>query len=136
MFTENEPVVISNEDVVITACPTLVEENLAKQEFVWGYYFTIENNSSEKIHLLGKNWNITDGKGNRYCDDSDGFKGEIPALEPGEMFEFTSVAPLSSPSAVFYGSCKIKKESNGQTKEIKIPTFEMSVSLPQSTCLN
>ena len=90
MFEENEPVVASSDDIVITACPTLVEENRATQEFLWGYYFCIENNSSERIQLVGKSWNITDDKGNRFCDDSAGFKGEIPELEPGESFEFTS----------------------------------------------
>lgn len=137
MFEENEPVVTSCDDIIITACPTLVEENQAKQEFVWGYYFCIENNSSERIRLVGKNWNITDDKGNRFCDDSEGFKGEIPELEPGEFFEFTSLAPLNSPHAVFYGSCKIKKEDASETREIKIPTFTLSV--PQavaSSCVN
>lgn len=42
MFEENEPVVASSDDIVITACPTLVEENRATQEFLWGYYFCIE----------------------------------------------------------------------------------------------
>ena len=119
MFEENEPVVASSDDIVITACPTLVEENRATQEFLWGYYFCIENNSSE-----------------RFCDDSAGFKGEIPELEPGESFEFTSLAPLTSPHAVFYGSCRIRKEGRTESKDIKIPTFTMSVPLQQSACLN
>jgi len=135
MFEENEPVVASSDDIVITACPTLVEENRATQEFLWGY-FCIENNSSERIQLVGKSWNITDDKGNRFCDDSAGFKGEIPELEPGESFEFTSLAPLTSPHAVFYGSCRIRKEGRTESKDIKIPTFTMSVPLQQSACLN
>lgn len=136
MFEENEPVMTDYDDIVITACPTLVEENKATQEFLWGYYFCIENNSSEKIQLIGKNWNITDDKGNRFCDDSAGFKGEIPQLEPGESFEFTSLAPLHSPHAVFYGSCKIQREGKSETKEIKIPTFTMSVAERKSSVLN
>ncbi len=128
MLNEIEPVVSSAEDIVIRACPTLVEENQNKQEFLWGYYFCIENNSSQRVQLLGKNWNITDDKGNRFCDDSMGFKGEIPMLEPGEFFEFTSMAPLSSPNAVFYGSCKIQKEGQKESQDIKIPTFMMSVT--------
>lgn len=136
MFSEFEPVEASAEDIVIRACPTLVEENQNKQEFLWGYYFCIENNSSQRVQLLGKNWNITDDKGNRFCDDSLGFKGEIPMLEPGEFFEFTSMAPLSSPNAVFYGSCKIQKEGQKESQDIKIPTFMMSVNEPVSAHLN
>lgn len=136
MFEENEPVTAFSDDIVITACPTLVEENKSTQEFLWGYYFCIENNSSERIQLIGKNWNITDDKGHCYCDDSMGFKGEIPELEPGESFEFTSTAPLTSPNAVFYGSCKIQKEDGSETKEINIPTFTMTAPPPQSYSLN
>lgn len=136
MFDEDEPAMISSDDIVITACPTLVEENKATQEFLWGYYFCIENNSSERIQLIGKNWNITDDKGNRFCDDSVGFKGEIPQLEPGESFEFTSMAPLTSPNAVFYGSCRIQKEGRTEIKDIKIPTFTMSVPEQISLSVN
>ena len=45
---------------------------------------------------------------------------------PGDYFEFTSTAPLSSPHAVFYGSCKIEADNDG-VKDIRIPTFQMSV---------
>ena len=44
-------------------------------------------------------------------------------MEPGEYFEFTSIAPLTTPNAVFYGSCKVVKESAGVSEDIKIPTF-------------
>ena len=95
---------------------------------MWGYYLCIENNSDKKIQLVGKNWNITDEAGNSYNDSSAGFKGELPELEPGEYFEFTSEAPLNSPNAVFYGSCKVLSEGQSQIKEIRIPTFSLSVS--------
>ena len=125
MFDTDEMLTTEVDDITISAARELVEENAAHQ-FVWGYYFCIENNSDKKISLLGKSWHITDDKGNSYSDDSAGFKGEIPDLEPGEMFEFSSTAPLNSANAVFYGSCKIKA-ANDEIKEIRIPTFEMSV---------
>ena len=89
----------------------------AKKEFLWGYYFCIENNSNHKISLVGKSWHITDDRGNNYSDDSAGFKGEIPDLEPGEYYEFSSTAPLFSSNAVFYGSCKIKAD-NDEVKDL------------------
>ena len=45
----------------------------------------IENNTGAKIRLVGKDWNITDDRGNRYNDSSAGFKGELPELEPGQV---------------------------------------------------
>ena len=125
MFDTDDMLTTEVDDITISAARELVEENSAHQ-FVWGYYFCIENNSDKRISLLGKNWHITDDRGNSYSDNSAGFKGEIPDLEPGEMFEFSSTAPLNSANAVFYGSCKIKA-ANDEIKEIKIPTFELSV---------
>ena len=126
MFDTDDMLTTEVDDITISAARELVEENKSSQQFVWGYYFCIENNSDEKISLLGKSWHITDDKGNNYADESAGFKGEIPDLEPGEIFEFSSIAPLNSANAVFYGSCKIKA-ANDEIKDIRIPTFEMSV---------
>jgi len=127
MLEAEELLTTEAEDIMISAGRELVEKNVAANKFVWGYYFCIENHSDKRISLLGKNWRITDDKGNNYADDSAGFKGEIPDLEPGEYFEFTSTAPLTSANAVFYGSCKIKA-ANDEIKDIRIPTFEMSVN--------
>lgn len=118
------------DDIVVSACPVLVEESA--QGNLWGYYLCIENNSKHKIQVLGKNWNISDDKGHLYCDDSMGFKGEIPELEPGEYFEFTSTAPIASHNAVFYGSCKIVDEKRQVTKEILIPTLTLATSRQRS----
>ena len=123
------------DNITISAARELVEKNAAIHRFVWGYYFCIENNSDKRISLLGKNWHITDDKGNNYSDDSVGFKGEIPELEPGESFEFSSMAPLSSANAVFYGSCKIKAD-NDEVKDIRIPTFQLSVGNTLPSLMN
>lgn len=136
MTEDQDFVTTQTDDILISACPMLVEESKSAQEFLWGYYLRIENNSAEKIHLLGKNWNITDAKGNRFCDDSAGFKGEIPELEPGEFFEFSSVAPLNSADAVFYGSCKIMRDGQKLVKDIKIPTFTLSAKTEVPATIN
>ena len=125
MMEEQDFCVSQSDGIVVSAGPVLVDEQ-APSRFLWGYYLCIENNSSRKIQLVGKDWNITDEAGNRYNDSSAGFKGELPELEPGEYFEFTSEAPLNFANAVFYGSCKILSE--GKTKEVRIPTFSLSVS--------
>ena len=85
--------------------------------------------------MLGKNWNISDDQGHLYCDDSVGFKGEIPELEPGESFEFTSTAPINSHNAVFYGSCKIVDEKRNVTKDILIPTLSLDTSFPHKNVI-
>lgn len=125
MIEDSELLVSQTDGIVVSAGPVLVDENESlRNHFMWGYYLCIENNSNRKIQLVGKDWNITDDLGNRFSDQSAGFKGEIPELEPGEYFEFTSTAPLKSANAVFYGSCKVVSE--GQAKEVRIPTFALN----------
>ena len=127
MMDMDDYIVSQTDGITISACPVLIDE-FAPKNFMWGYYLCIENNTNNRIQLVGKDWNITDDAGNSYNDSSAGFKGELPELEPGEYFEFTSEAPLSSANAVFYGSCKILAEGQSQIKEIRIPTFSLSVS--------
>ncbi len=128
MFNESEFLFSQTDGIVVSACPVLIDEEKSKNDecFLWGYYLCIENNSSRKISLLGKNWKITDDKGNSFSDDTCGFKGEIPELEPGECFEYTSTAPVAAANAVFYGSCRIKTEGQDFAQEVKIPTFCLS----------
>lgn len=110
---------VEEDDITISAAPAFVERTATQNLF--GYYFCVENHSSKKIRLVGKNWNITDEKGNLFNDSEEGFKGEVPELEPGECFEFTSIAPLKAESAVFYGTFAVDKGS--EIKNLKVPTF-------------
>mgnify|MGYP000766698631 CR=1 FL=1 len=123
MSVTDDLVSLQTDGIVVSAGPVLVDEE-AENRYMWGYYLCIENNTAKRIRLVGKDWNITDDRGNRYNDSSAGFKGELPELEPGEYFEFTSYAPLQAKNAVFYGSCKV--QADGKNKNIKIPTFSLS----------
>ncbi len=114
---------LQTDGIVVSAGPVLVDEDI-ENRYMWGYYLCVENNSPKKIRLVGKDWNITDDKGNRFNDSSLGFKGEFPELEPGEYFEYTSYAPLKAKNAVFYGSCKV--QTDGVSKNVKVPTFNMT----------
>ena len=114
---------MQTDGIVGSAGPVLVDEE-AENRYMWGYYLCIENNTAKKIRLVGKDWNITDDLGNRFNDSSVGFKGELPELEPGEYFEYTSYAPLQAKNAVFYGSCKV--QTDGISRNVKVPTFSLS----------
>ena len=122
MQDTQEMVTLQTEDLLITAGSELV--GTRGGEFVWGYYFCIENTSDEKITLIGKDWNITDAAGNSFSDTTSGFKGEVPEIEPGEYFEFTSEAPLMSSNGVFYGSCRILKNGTPNAQNIKLPVLQ------------
>lgn len=131
MQTTEEMITMQEEGLVITAASELVDTytNASGKEFVWGYYFCIENTSDEKITLVGKNWNITDSHGNSFSDSTPGFQGEIPEIEPGEYFEFSSQAPLKSSNAVFYGSCSILKAGKKIAQNIKLPILQFNAGV-------
>lgn len=134
MQDTEDMVVVENGDLTITAASELVDAS--HPEFLWGYYFCIENNSDEKITLLGKDWNITDESGQSYNDSSEGFSGEIPELEPGECFEFSATAPLKAAHAVFYGSCKILKGAAKIAENISLPILKFDAGFSRGTVLN
>jgi len=63
-----------------------------------------------------------------------GVVGEQPVLKPGESYEYTSGAPLNTPSGMMGGAYLMESES-GERFEIEIPTF--SLDRPdQSVLLN
>lgn len=138
MQNTQEVITMQSDGLVITAGSELVDmrRRASGAEFVWGYYFCIENTSDEKVTLVGKNWNITDAAGNSFSDNTPGFQGEIPEIEPGEYFEFSSQAPLKSPSAVFYGSCSILKASKKIAQNIKMPILQFNAGDSIMACAN
>ena len=101
-----------------------------------GYYLKIENNSDDKIQILGKDFNLTDDKGNNYLQSETGFNGEILELNPGEYFEFEDMMPMVSNTAVLYGTCRIADERLKSVKNIKIPALQLFSNSDFSPVLN
>lgn len=117
MFFEPEYVAAQTDGIEIFACQASLEDTEC------AYYLRIENNSVEKIQVLGKNFCITDEQGNNFYTDEIGFKGEIPELSPGEYFEFEAMAPSCLKLGVLYGSCRVARGKKGIVQNIKIPTL-------------
>jgi len=53
-----------------------------------------------------------------------GVIGEQPVLKPGESYEYTSGAPLDTPSGMMGGAYQMESES-GERFQIEIPTFSL-----------
>ena len=121
-------------EIVISAYNELLQEKVAGDEFCWGFYLRIENNSQDKISLLGRNISITDIKGRSVSLNSEGFGGQLPELEPGEVFEFEDYAN-SKASAVLCGSCRIA-DSSHKIMNIEIPVLSLIANDNQQRILN
>jgi ApaG protein len=67
---------------------------------------------------------ITNSRGELTEVKGPGVVGEQPVLKPGESFEYTSGAPLNTPSGMMGGAYRMEGES-GERFDIEIPTFSL-----------
>lgn len=120
-------------DIMVSAFQEKLDET-DDNHALWGYCLRIENNSDQRIRLLKKDLCVTNDKGDRKYDLSFGFHGEIPDLEPGEVFEFEDTAFIEGNAAVLYGSC-LATTADGSEFLIKLPIVPLN-SLTGSSLSN
>lgn len=109
-----------------------VEPNFLEQQsdpqvgrFMWAYTVRIHNESKDIVQLKTRYWRITDARGMTEEVRGDGVVGEQPVLRPGEAFEYTSGAPLGTPSGLMVGAYGMIKVEDGRRFEINIPAFSL-----------
>jgi ApaG protein len=74
--------------------------------------------------LLSRHWMISNARGELNEVKGPGVVGEQPVLKPGEIYEYTSGAPLDTPSGMMGGAYQMESES-GDRFDIEIPTFSL-----------
>ena len=84
----------------VTVKPYYLEDQSEpdKNHYVWAYQITINNFSKETVQLKNRYWKIIDSNGSEQEVRGSGVVGEQPIIQPGDKFEYTSGAPLSTPS--------------------------------------
>ena len=68
MSVADDLVSLKTDGINISIGSVLVDNDNAENEYMWGYYMCVENETDQRIKLVGKDWNITDDEGNRYND--------------------------------------------------------------------
>lgn len=96
------------------------EEN----HYVWAYRVTIENHGERTVQLLRRYWRIVDGHGRVQEVRGAGVVGEQPMLHPGQVFEYTSGAPLAVPGGIMSGHYEMVDDT-GNAFDIAIPAFSL-----------
>jgi ApaG protein len=92
--------------------------------YVWAYTVRIDNHSESTVKLKTRHWRITNARGQTEVVDGEGVVGEQPVLSPGEGFEYTSGAPLSTPSGFMVGAYGMETD-NGELFDAVIPAFSL-----------
>jgi ApaG protein len=112
--------------ISVSVEPTYVETRSSPEnsQYFWVYRVIIENQGRETVHLLSRHWMISNARGEFTEIKGPGVVGEQPVLKPGESFEYTSGAPLDTPSGMMGGAYQMESES-GERFDIEIPTFSL-----------
>ena len=112
--------------ILVTVQPQYLpdQSNPSKSEYVWAYKVRIENKADFTVQLRSRHWKITDGLGRLQEVKGPGVVGKTPMLRPGDVFEYTSGTPLSTPSGIMSGTYQMVSES-GENFDIEIPTFSL-----------
>jgi ApaG protein len=112
--------------IAVIVEPTYLETRSSpdSSQYFWASRVIIENQGRETVHLLSRHWMITNARGELTEVKGPGVVGEQPVLKPGERFEYTSGAPLNTPSGMMGGAYQMKSET-GELFDIEIPTFSL-----------
>src|SRR6478736_1389902 len=117
--------------IQVTVTPQYLpdQSDPAKSQFVWAYQVRLENKGDVAVQLRSRHWKITDALGRKQEVKGPGVVGKTPMLRPGDVFEYTSGTPLSTPSGFMGGTYQMVSEL-GETFDIEIPTFSLDMPSP------
>jgi ApaG protein len=106
--------------------PSFLEDQSAPGEnrYVWAYRVRIENRGQEAVQLISRYWQITDARGRVQEVRGPGVVGEQPNIDPGDAYEYTSGAPLETPSGFMRGSYQMRG-IGGDEFDVNIPLFAL-----------
>lgn len=112
------------DDVVVRVEPEFLAEqsNPSDSRFIWAYTVEIDNQSQQDLTVTERFWQIADSSGHVQEVRAAGVVGETPIVKSGEIFRYTSGAPLTAPSGMMRGSYTMRTE-NGESFDIIVPTF-------------
>ncbi len=112
------------DDIDVVVRPFYIEEKSDEENGLYFYVYrvTIINNSKEPIQVLKRKWFIRDGNGEEQHLSGDGVVGELPIIDPGRSYHYTSFCPLGTPTGNMRGQYLVKDHS-GDTSWIDVPLF-------------
>ncbi len=125
-MADRKPYTACTKGIAVSVEPTYLDARSSpdNSQYFWAYRVTIENQGQETVQLLSRHWMISNARGELTEVKGPGVVGEQPVLKPGESYEYTSGAPLDTPSGMMGGAYQMETES-GERFDIEIPTFSL-----------
>ncbi len=123
---DRAPYTAKTRGISVSVEPTYLEARSSPDhsQYFWSYRVVIENQGPETVQLLSRHWMISNAHGELTEVKGPGVVGEQPVLAPGERYEYTSGAPLNTPSGMMGGAYQMESAS-GERFDIEIPTFSL-----------
>ena len=109
--------------VKVTYLPT--QSNISGSQYAYAYTITITNNGESGAQLRTRHWLIQDESGEVEEVIGEGVIGQQPHLSPGESFEYSSGAIISTVTGSMKGSYGMINDQ-GQRFDAVIPEFTLS----------
>ena len=96
----------------------------ARGRWFWAYHVRIENDGESEVQLIGREWDISDGRGGRHEVRGEGVVGEQPVIAPGGAFDYVSGCPLGTPTGWMEGRYRMVG-ADGRGFAADIPRFPL-----------
>lgn len=115
-----------SEQIRVTVYPIYLESQSAPDEnhYLWAYHVKIENLGDAPVQLKNRYWEITDSLGRTQIVKGTGVVGEQPTIPPGEIYEYTSGTPLTTPSGIMVGRYHMVRNED-EMLSIDVPAFSL-----------
>ena len=101
------------------------QSNISNAQYAYAYTITITNNGETGAQLRTRHWIIQDESGEVEEVVGEGVIGQQPHLSPGESFEYSSGAIISTETGSMKGSYGMINDQ-GQRFDAIIPEFTLS----------
>jgi ApaG protein len=107
--------------------PSYVREQSdpAQSYYYFSYKVRISNQGESPVQLVRRHWVIKDAFGQMEEVTGEGVVGMQPTLKPGDVFEYSSFCPLSTPTGSMQGKYYMRGPK-GEEIEVEIPLFILS----------
>ena len=101
------------------------QSDIQNSQYAYAYTITITNKGGSGAQLRTRRWLIEDETGNVEEVAGEGVIGQQPYLSPGESFEYSSGAVISTETGSMKGSYGMIND-DGKRFDAEIPEFVLS----------
>ena len=97
--------------------------------YIFAYFITIENKSSETVQLTDRFWQIFDSLNNTEIVQGEGVVGQTPILLPNDNYTYSSGCFLESTIGSMKGFYTMKNIETLEEFKAYIPTFQLTTPI-------